>query len=240
MRQHLQLQEVPLYQYLDDWLTHGSNEGQVKVNIQKILYLTEKLGWIVNMEKSELEPAQRFKYLSYNFLLDLQKVAPTEDRWEKIRKKILPLVEVETCTAREWQSVLGLLTSTEKLVNMGMLHIRPIQLGMLTQWSPFKGDPEQVLVLSAIVKECLKWWTVRENVMTGVPIVKPSPKFQMFTDASLEGWGGTLNDMEVHGKWSQEETQYHINVLELMGIWRVLQHFQDVVQGSTVMTVPTM
>ena len=235
LKKPLQQWGVKLHQYLDDWIIHGSSYQEVVYHTQVLLQLVRALGFLPNLEKSDLIPAQDITFLSYRFLLDQGKVSPTESRWEKIQLKILPFLHQKTCTARQFQSLLGLLASTERLVHLGLLHMRPLQVAMLKVWSPFRDDPNQKLFITDQFKQNLKWWTVRENVMAGVPIVLPPPQHQVFTDACTTGWGGTLSDVGVQGKWSIAEKDFHINVLELLAAWKTLQYFVHQIQNSVVM-----
>ena len=114
---------IPLHQYLEDWLMHGETREQVKVHTQTLLHITQKLGFLVNLDKSELQPTHDCTFLLNCFLLRLDKVAPTEERWQKILVKILLFLQQHTCIARQWPSMLSLLTSTEKIVQLGMLHV---------------------------------------------------------------------------------------------------------------------
>src|SRR6266542_3969913 len=55
-----------------------------------------------------------------------------------------------------------------------------------------------------------------------------NPQIILYTDASITGWGAAHNDCMIHGKWSQEEQQLHINHLELKAIFFTLQAFRDI------------
>lgn len=61
---------------------------------------------------------------------------------------------------------------------------------------------------------------------------KPSDLILM-TDSSLKGWGGVIEGIScvAHGRWSHQESQLHINLLELKAIFPALQalcsHMQD-------------
>jgi hypothetical protein len=61
------------------------------------------------------------------------------------------------------------------------------------------------------------------------------PQSQVFSDVSLKGWGGHLNGMVVQGVWTVTETQFHINVFEMLAVWRVLKAFVQILEGSQVM-----
>ena len=49
-----------LHQYLDNWLIRSQSREEALVNTQAVVDLTQPLGWIINQEKSELNPTQVF------------------------------------------------------------------------------------------------------------------------------------------------------------------------------------
>ena len=49
-----------LHQYLDNWLIRSQSQEEALVNTQAVVDLTQPLGWIINQEKSELNPTQVF------------------------------------------------------------------------------------------------------------------------------------------------------------------------------------
>ena len=53
------------------------------------------------------------------------------------------------------------------------------------------------------------------------------PPFDLtiFSDASLEGWGGTDHVTEIGGRWNCMENKYHINSLELQDVFFCLKAF---------------
>ena len=59
---------VRLHQYLDNWLIITQDEAQV--NTQTVVDLTQSLGWIINQEKSKLEPTQVFSFVTYKYHLE--------------------------------------------------------------------------------------------------------------------------------------------------------------------------
>ena len=44
------------------------------------------------------------------------------------------------------------------------------------------------------------------------------PVFTLTSDASLRGWGAASGTFSTHGLWSEAETAYHNNVLELLAV----------------------
>ena len=54
---------IRLHQYLDDWLIRSQSQEEAQVNTQAVVYLTRSLGWIINQEKSKLNPTQVFSFV---------------------------------------------------------------------------------------------------------------------------------------------------------------------------------
>jgi hypothetical protein len=235
LKEFLQRFSVVIHQYLDDWLTHAASRETVNSYTQAIVHLAQSVGFVINREKSELVPTQDCVYLGYRFRLAQGLLCPTEERWQKIQEKILPFLKQPVCRAQQWQSMIGVLSATEKLVHLGMLHLRPIQVAMLQNWSPFRGNPDELLPIQTEVILALRWWTVKQNVMTGVPLSTGQPQHHVFTDASLQGWGGHWNQNTVQGIWTETEAAMHINVLELLAVWRVLKAFVSNLKNTVVM-----
>ena len=98
---------IRIHQYLDDWLVRASTNTCLQ-HTQTLVTLCQELGWLVNKEKSELVPKQVFNFVGYQF--DLKE--------DKIRL---------VCPVRQFMSLIGLLTATEKQVHLGQLHMRSIQ-----------------------------------------------------------------------------------------------------------------
>ena len=128
---------------------------------------------------------------------DERKVRPTQERWEALRDKVLGLMAHQTCRIRQWMSLIGLLTATEKLVHMGRLHIRPLQWHLKANWQ-VPESLEKVIPVPATLHPHLKWWLSRDNVMGGQLLHPMSHALQVFTDASTAGWGAHL----ARGSWS--------------------------------------
>ena len=60
-------QGVRIHQYLDNWLVRSKDPESRAWDVQKLVNLVEKLGWIVNLKKSELKPTQDLEFLGYRF-----------------------------------------------------------------------------------------------------------------------------------------------------------------------------
>ena len=82
----------------------------------------------------------------------------------------------------------------------------------------------------------LKWW--EDNIDTACHYISNrSPNFQIETDASEMGWGARRGNKSAGGRWSFEESEYHINVLELKAVHLGLKTFCKKSKGPKVIKV---
>ena len=84
-----------IHQYLDDWLIRSQSQEEAQVNTQAVVDLTQSLGWIINQEKSELEPTQVFSFVGYEYHLDSALVKPTREMAQT--PGFDPTPQVKTC-----------------------------------------------------------------------------------------------------------------------------------------------
>ena len=62
-------QNMALYQFLDDWLRQAMFRDHYAKHRDLVLLLCEELGWIVNLEKSELLPQHFFAFVGIQYNL---------------------------------------------------------------------------------------------------------------------------------------------------------------------------
>ena len=179
---------IRIHQYLDDWLVRARSHQTCTHHTQILVKMCQDLGWLVNLEKSELEPKQVFNFVGYQFDLRSGRVRPTPDRWQSLQGKIQTLLLLPACPVRQFMSLIGLLTATEKQVHLGRLHMRPIQWNLKNNWR-VPESLEKVIPLPRSLHPHLQWWLKESNVLQGQPLHPIKHALQIFTDASKEGWG---------------------------------------------------
>ena len=188
----------------------------------------------MKQEKSELDPKQVFSFVGYQFNLREGKVRPTPERWQTLTDKILSILSSPVCPVRQFMSLIGLLTATEKQVHLGRLHMRPIQWHLKNNWR-VPESLEKVIPIPRSLHPHLKWWLEESNVLPGQPLHPLKHALQIFTDISKEGWGSYLNERTARGTWSVPESKLHINHLELKAAFLALKEFQDLCSNNIVL-----
>ena len=163
-----QARGIRIHQYLDDWLLRAPCQEMCLHHTQTLLDLCRSLGWVVNMDKLELVPQQAFDFVGYHFDLSQGLVKPTRERWKALSQKLNLLLGLE--------SLIGLLTATEKQVVSGRLHMRPIQWHLKKHWH-VPESLEKIIPIPLSLHVHLRWWLHPANVLSGqlLPITTRPP-----------------------------------------------------------------
>ena len=229
-----QAKGIRIHQYLDDWLLRAHSRETCLQHTQTLLALCQKLGWVVNMKKSVLVPQRVFNFVGYRFDLIKGRVLPTQDRWVALQEKLKSIMSKDSCTVRQFMSLVGLLTATEKQVWLGSLHMRPIQWHLKRHWH-VPEVLEKVIPVPLSLHHHLGWWLNEQNVLEGQPLHPLQHALQLFTDASNEGLGAHIGDYTARGVWSTPESRLHINFLELKAVLLALKRFEPLCKGQIVL-----
>ena len=219
---------IIIHQYLDDWLIRSQSKQVLLNQTEWLLALCKTLGLRINLEKSELTPTRDFIFVGYQYRTQINRVYPTQKRIEQIQQKVTVFLNAQALPARQWLSITGLLTATEKLVPMGRTHMRDLQYCLKRQWKQTETNLNQSVQIDHLARTELRWWYDTTNLIVGAPMHPPNPDIQIFTDSSMEGWGAHTLNLEVSGVWSPNERTLHINNLELRAVVLALKHWERV------------
>ena len=67
----------------------------------------QQLGWLMNLEKSELEPKQDFDFVGYQFDLRSDRFRLTLDRWQNLQETMLKWLSLPAYPVWEFMSLIG-------------------------------------------------------------------------------------------------------------------------------------
>ncbi len=198
---------VGLLQYLDDWLLRSPNRTLLAQQTSWLVDIIRRVGFILNVEKSQLVPTQRLIHIGVEYHLDLGLMFPPMDRVRRFEGRISVLLNLRVSTAFFWLSLLGLLSSVTDVIPLGRLHLRPLQLYMLAHWAPASKNLKALIpVKHDLLDHHLRWWLDRKCTRAGMLLDIPDAQAHLFTDASESGWGAHLDTLQVSGQWSTRET----------------------------------
>lgn len=231
---YLRQRGLNILTYLDDWLVLSYSANQLHSQIGLLLEVLNQLGFIINEAKSEFMPSQEFQYLGVIFNTRENKMMPGKDNRQRLLGKVKHVQKSSTVSAQTMLALLGSMNFAAFSVQRGRLHMRPIQMWLLSRWKLEKGLLSDQLVVSEELCHHLVWWT-EKNLEQGKPLFPSQPTFTIQSDASLEGWGGVMHGVTARGLWTHQEKNLHINNLELMALFNCLKQFKGMVQNNTVL-----
>ena len=232
----LHRQSINLHLYLDDWLLRAESYEQCLIHTQSTVNQSARLGFIINEPKSELVLTQIFTFLGEDFDLVEGVVRPTLEKVDKLLVLCSILRKHPLQEARFVLKVLGLMNAIADTIPLGRLHMCPLQLFLISQWSMSTQHLSHRLFLNLVFQDHLLWWTDVSNLRRGKLLHLPKETETLCTDSSLKGWGASLYATHlVQGKWDQatQDTK-SINWMELKAIHRSFLHFLPSLIGKSV------
>ena len=213
------IQVIP---YLDDWLLYNLDRDLLAHQTAQLTEMAESLGWVINRRKSDLTPSQTFEFLGIQLDTRRGMAKPVPRRVDSMMLMARKLLGETSTSARTLMKVQGTMVSLGDLVKLGKLKRRPFQAAI--RHLKIHGKQTGPIPLSQTLKESLKWWTIRANLNREVCFLKNKVTVTIVTDASTVGWGATVADIPIRGRWTGSRKQLHINCLEMLAVERTLQH----------------
>ena len=201
--------------FLDDALAMNQTREMGLRDRDSVLFLLQKLGFIINWKKSELQPEQIMEFLGFSVnSMDMTLSLP-RNKILDIRSRCQDMIPCSSVSVRQLAKLIGKLTATALAIIPGPLYCR--QLQMLKTKALLKGQQnyEAILTLTAECKTELAWWVESLETYNGRSFIAPNPDMTITSDASKAGWGAVTENNSTQGVWSQEESSCHINRLEL-------------------------
>ena len=228
----LHLRGINFEPYIDDCLLHHLATALLRRQLQFARSLMSQLGWLLNLEKSHLVPTHSLIFIGGHFLTDQNLLRVPQDRWEKILAAAQKALS-QPLKLRDWQSLLGLLTSAQSLTARGRLQVRPLQRFL----APFiqEDDTRSLIRVPQHLRQHLEWWTQPSNVCVGVCLREPAVDLEMFVDASRQGWGAHLLNQTTSGLWEPLHQEWHINSLEMEAVILAISHWAPQLQGKRLL-----
>ena len=209
--------------YLDDLLLMESDPNKLLEHGSFIIQIFMMLGFLINTKKSILVPSQEIEFLGFTISSKTMTVRLPHQKVEKIINICSKLQNHPLCTRRELASVIGKLSATTLAVQLGPLYLRGLQR-LLNRTNLMSWESGIQLDTQSISN--LHWWAEQSNLSVQTTIVKEPPTMELFTDASMSGWGATLNGTEVHGHWPTALQMKHINLLEILAVHLAIKSLQ--------------
>lgn len=200
--------------YLDDILCMGNTYEECASNVNESLRLLQCLGFVINFEKSSLEPKQLCKFLGFLFDTRNLSISLPNDKRESIAQLVQKFLKLHTCSIREFSSLIGVLIAACPAVKYGWLYTKLLERHKYLSLLKNNNYDGQTQIPNSIFGD-LNWWL--NNIKITCNTMRISGyKLEIYTDASGTGWGAVCGKRRSRGKWSNTERERHINYLELL------------------------
>lgn len=212
--------------YLDDLLLLSPSKEDCFRNLNASMDLLSSLGFLLNCSKSQLTPAQSCRYLGFIFNSVHQSIAIPPTRREDLLKLTLHFSAKRKCRIRDFSSLVGSLISICPAVQYGLLYTKDFERTKFLALSNSNDDYSASMDIPSHLSDIFHWWIKifsdphQSNAIRSGLAVR-----EIFSDASLSGWGASCGELRTHGWWSEEEKSCHINFLELKAVYYALQCF---------------
>ncbi|RCN45092.1 hypothetical protein ANCCAN_08902 [Ancylostoma caninum] len=216
LAEYLRARGTRLIMYIDDWAFFASSKEECISHLRYALEIFAKLGLRVNMEKSILSPCQRLEFLGIEIdTLTAQFTIPS-GKITRIQEEAASLLEKKEVKARDLSQFIGRVNFTAIASPLSTHMIRLLQRDLaVTLRSHNDTTYDEALQLSERSKEDLKWFCEQLQHHASASFTKFTPVITITSDASKAGWGAVCCGKRTGGRWTLEEANTHINLLEL-------------------------
>jgi hypothetical protein len=252
-----------VWSYIDDFCLVASSREQLLQHRREIELDLERLGLVRAPQKGHWEPTQQLTILGHTVDLAAGRVSPTAEKAAAIaascRRMAAATAPVRVRDVASIAGKLGALSAgwmqarlvARPLVSL-VASVLPAHASQLWTWTVDGPDEDERRLLgravraayrskimitseaSAALQEAATTLTDLANVWR--PAWTLPGIVDLFTDASLAGWGAVTGSVTVAGKWLEEDPAGRINLLELLAVDRALQQpaVQTAIRGRTV------
>lgn len=212
--------------YIDDFLLLGDSHEECLRNVLETLKILEGTGFIVNGEKSVLVPSQRVQYLGFIFDSAKWTVELPKSKKESLKYQINRISVRNKCKIRDFAEFLGKLTSSCFAINYAWGYTKAFEREKFLALAENGGNYENYMRLPKDLTDDFAWWknTIRDACN---PIKDSTFAMEIFSDASLTGWGAFCGGERARGHWTENERHSHINYLELLAAFFGLKCFAE-------------
>jgi ribonuclease HI len=194
-----------------------------------LLQTLENLGWIINQEKSSLNPETSKEFIGYKISTDGQPMLKIPNaRIRKLKRSLAGILQKTHATARLLARIAGQCISMTKAIVPGKLLLRNLYrlLAKKKAW-------DEILEIDQATRQDLLWWEQAVHTWNGTPILVGHVDTQIKTDASESGWGAVLGAQTAAGFWNVRLSRKHSNYREMMAILLALKTFKGL-HGKSV------
>ncbi len=190
----------------------------------------------VNFAKSALSPSQRISFLGTVLDSAHMRAVIASEHALAIQKLAATFKSDTARPLKVFQRMLGLMAAASPVLQLGLLRMRPLQrwLKPRVPHNAWRHGRLHIRVNQACVTALTPWKNPRW-MEKGVAMGLVHTRKVVTTDASNTGWGALCEGKPTFGHWSETESGFHINCLEMLAVCRACQFFLPDLIGRHVL-----
>ena len=130
---------------------------------------------------------------------------------ENFRQKCLLVSSKQLFVIQELAELIGLLIASFPAVKYAQLCYRQLEIEKAQALKRNYGNLGAETCISNRARDDMLWWA--NNVASSCKPISPGkPDVHLTTDASRLGWGVILNGQTTGGRWSAQESTFHLTI----------------------------
>ncbi len=190
------------------------------------MQLMDSLGFTIHPSKSVLIPSKQIAFVGFILCSETMTVRLTIERKSDLIQCCLDLLRFRRVTIRLFAQLIGKMVAAEPGVEYAPLYYKPLELVKDAMLRRIRGNFDSVMSIPEEIRPIIQWW-IANMLGSAKTVTRRPPDVGIYTDASLVG--GDLESPQpvarLGGRWSTDEQQCHINVLELKACQLALLSF---------------
>ncbi len=220
---------------IDDFLFIEKDQKTCEKSLQTFLQLALHLGFTIAWDKTTKIPQTTIVFVG----IELNSVTMTaklpQDKLLRYATNITETLKHKSVTVAHLQSIVGQLQFATSVVKGG----RPFLRRLIDLQSESDKPYWHIKLTAGAIQDLRLWLSFLANY-NGVTIITQSPitesnAITLYTDASKLGYGATYGSYWLQGRWTPEQTQLNIAVLELYPIFLVVSQFAQKLAGARLL-----
>lgn len=229
----LRAQGIVCVVYLDDLLLISSSQLEAVRNTEFTVNFLSSLGFTINTHKSQLVPQRTCEFLGFVYDSDKMIMYLPDKKKLKLSELLTKFLNKSHCRIREFAKLIGTLIAACPVVEYSWVYTKVLEREKILALNK-SGSYNGIMRIPESVKPDLLWWL--RVIQSGFSKLK-SFKFarEIFSDASLSGWGAYCDGEKAHGFWNVTDSCKHINFLELKAAFKALQCFSKDLSNSDIL-----
>lgn len=219
--------------YIDDFLIFGSSKEECTQAVNLVIELLLNLGLLINWKKSEIVPCKKCKFLG--IIIDSERIIlelPIEKRVKVLNLVEKTLKDKARIKIQNLAEVVSVLVAACPAVAYSWLYYKELESAKRKAYNDGNMNKFTFLPEQAISE--LEWW--KDNIMSSRNKIRCSNfDLEIFSDASLTGWGAVCDQHKAKGLWNSSERLYHTNHLEIFATFLALKCFASNLDGAQIL-----